>query len=98
MEYEIRVPKSAMPKRDPDHPCPCQFREFQIRDKEGEITLWLVDEGEAVHAGEVVCEGEVEKKTLEFVSPADGVLEKICLHEEDLFHQGDLIGVVKGGS
>lgn len=96
MKYDIRVPKSAMPKKDPDHPCPCQFREFQIRGKKGEITEWLVEEGGSVKKDQVVCEGEVEKKTLEFRSPADGILEKICLSEEDAFRQGDLLGIVRG--
>lgn len=96
MRYEIRVPKSAMPKKDPEHPCPCQFREFQIRDKKGEITEWLVDEGDTVKKGQIVCEGEVEKKTLEFASPADGILEKICLREESVFHRDDLLGIVRG--
>ena len=67
MEYEIRVPKSAMPKKDPDHPCPCQFREFQIREKKGEITEWLVEEGGSVKKGQVICEGEVEKKHWSFI-------------------------------
>ena len=33
MIVEIVVPDSLMPKKDPEHPCPCQFREFKIQDK-----------------------------------------------------------------
>ena len=93
MRMEIVVPQSAMPKKDPEHPCPCQFRQFQLKDKTGELT-WLVDIGKEVKKGQVVCEGEVEKKTLEFLSPCDGVLAEICIENEEEFSCGDILGYI----
>lgn len=94
MRVEMIVPKSAMPKKDPEHPCPCQFREFQIKEKTGELT-WLVGVGARVTKDQVLCEGEVEKKTLEFVSPCDGVLVEICIEDEEEFTSGDILGYIE---
>ena len=94
MRKAIIVPDSLMPKKDPEHPCPCQFREFQILEKKGEL-FWLVEKGEHVVRGQVICEGEIEKKTLEFPAPCDGVLAEICIEEEGVFHRGDILGYIE---
>lgn len=94
MLTKIIVPDSLFPKKDPEHPCPCQFREFKIEDKKGEI-FWLVDKGAQVKKGEVICEGEIEKKTLEFTAPCDGILKEICVENEDIFHRGDILGYIE---
>lgn len=90
---KIIVPESLMPKKDPVNPCPCQFREFKIQDKKGEL-FWLVDLGETVKEGQVICEGEIEKKTLEFVAPCDGTLVKKCIDDEGTFYRGDILGYI----
>lgn len=94
MRVEIIVPESAFPKKDPENPCPCQFRPFQIKDKKGEI-FWLVEKGERVCENQVICEGEVEKKTLEFLAPADGILSEICIADEENFRAGDILGFIE---
>lgn len=43
------------------------------------LTGWLLQEGEAVRAGQVVCEIETDKATVEITAPADGVLRKILV-------------------
>lgn len=94
MLVEIVVPDSLMPKKDPEHPCPCQFREFKMQDKQGEL-FWLVEVGETVHKGQVICEGEVEKKTLEFTAPCDGILKDKCIDDEEFFYYGDVLGHIE---
>lgn len=90
MRIEFRAPQSAMPKKDPENPCPCQFRLFQMKEKKGEM-YWLVDVGEKVEKDQVICEPEVEKKTVEFLSPVDGVIAEICVQDEETFCAGDLL-------
>jgi pyruvate/2-oxoglutarate dehydrogenase complex dihydrolipoamide acyltransferase (E2) component len=41
-------------------------------DLEGALSLWLVENGDVVSTGDVLCEVMVEKVTLEVVSPAAG--------------------------
>lgn len=94
MRVEVVVPQSAMPKKDPEHPCPCQFRQFQLKEKTGELT-WLVETGERVEKDQVICEGEVEKKTLEFLAPCDGVFVEKCLEDDEEFEAGEILGYVE---
>lgn len=95
MLVDIIVPDSAMPKKDPVNPCPCQFREFHIEEKTGEDLYWLVEIGELVAENQVVCEGEIEKKTLEFTAPCDGILAEKCISDESEFKRGDILGRVE---
>lgn len=94
MRIEIKVPESAMPKKDPENPCPCQFRPFQIKEKKGEI-FWLVSQGDKVEKDQIICEGEVEKKTIEFPAPESGILTEICIEDEETFRVGDILGYIE---
>lgn len=94
MRVEIKVPDSLMPKKDPVNPCPCQFREFKLQDKKGEL-FWLIEVGESVKEGQVICEGEVEKKTLEFTAPCDGLLAEKMIADEEYFYRGDILGYIE---
>ncbi|MCS7088603.1 MAG: 2-oxo acid dehydrogenase subunit E2 [Thermoflexales bacterium] len=46
---------------------------------EGTLAQWHKREGEAVHKGEVLFTFESEKSTLEYESPADGVLARVLV-------------------
>ncbi len=96
MRVEITVPPKAMPKKDPDNPCECQNREYHIRHKTGEI-FWLAKEGDYVEKDQVVCEGEIEKKTFEFRAPCSGTLAEICIFDEEEFAYGDVLGYIETG-
>lgn len=90
----ILVPNSALPKKDPVKPCPCQDKPVKLAYKTGTL-IWLKDIGDFVHKDEVICEGEVEKKALEFLSPSDGYLIKKCLNDDDEFSYGDILGYIR---
>jgi len=94
----ICVPKEAMSKKDPVNPCPCQSRPVKLTMKTG-IIKWLKNTGDIVQTGEVLCEGEVEKKALEFTAPCSGILTEICIPDDGKFTYGDLLGYIssKGG-
>ena len=40
---------------------------------------WIKNEGDDVNSGEVICEIETEKATVEIESPKDGILRKILI-------------------
>lgn len=90
----IFVPDVAMPKKDPIHPCPCQDRPVYLQYKSGTIQ-WLATVGDTVEKGQVICEGEVEKKALEFCAPCEGLLAELCLKNGDTFSAGDVLGYIE---
>ena len=94
MKQAIIVPNAAMPKKDPINPCPCQFIEVKLDYKTCQM-MWLVDLGERVEAGQVVCEGEVEKKALEFCAPCAGILVEKCFQDDEEFSAGDILGYIE---
>lgn len=94
MRIPITVPEQAYPKKDPENPCPCQFRPMKLKNREGTVA-WLKQLQDTVLKGEVVCEGEVEKKALEFAAPCGGTLAQICISDEDTFTYGDILGYIE---
>lgn len=62
---------------------------------DGEIVVanWVIDDGEQVDAGDLVCELMVTKATFEVAAPASGKLEQRKA-VEDVVTTGDLLGVI----
>lgn len=60
----------------------------------GVIARWNKKEGDPVASGDVLCEVETDKATMDYESPFDGVLLKILLGEGSGASVGDLIGIV----
>ena len=94
MRVPIVVPNSAMPKKDPVNPCECQNKPVYLEYKSA-LLMWTVPRGERVEEGQVICEGEVEKKALEFHAPASGILIEQCLDDDDEFTAGDILGYIE---
>ena len=90
----INVPDIAMPKKDLDNPCPCQDIPIKLKYKKG-IIFWCKDIGEFVEQNEVICEAEVEKKSLEILSPCKGILVGCSILDGDEFNVGDILGYVE---
>lgn len=62
--------------------------------KEGVVGKWLKKEGEKVTAGSPVVEIETDKATMEFESPASGVLLKILVGDSGTCDLGAAIAVI----
>ncbi len=60
----------------------------------GAVTLWLVDEGQHVAAGDIVVEITTEKITYQVEATVSGVVLKIVVEEGDDIPIGTLIGVI----
>jgi len=62
--------------------------------QEGTIIKWLKAEGDAVVQGDVLCEIETDKATMEFESPAEGTLLKIVAPAQTSVAIGGCIAVI----
>lgn len=90
----IIVEAEKMPKKDPAKTCKCMNEPVKLESKKGTL-FWVKQTGDTVKKGEVICEGEVEKKTVEFPAPCDGVLTQQCVGDGEVFTAGDILGYVR---
>ncbi|MBI5115259.1 2-oxo acid dehydrogenase subunit E2 [Candidatus Poribacteria bacterium] len=61
---------------------------------EGEIVLWLVEEGENVKQDQPLVQVETDKALVEIPSPRPGVVLKIMFHEGDIIKVGETLVVI----
>jgi pyruvate dehydrogenase E2 component (dihydrolipoyllysine-residue acetyltransferase) len=71
-------------------------REFKFPDvgegiTEGEIVRWLVKEGDAVKADQVIAEIETDKAVVEMPSPYSGTVLKLHFKEKDIVKVGQVL-------
>src|SRR3954462_9351945 len=64
---------------------------------EGTVTRWLKQEGEQVEVDEPLLEVSTDKVDTEIPSPADGVLTKILVAEDETVEVGAELAVIGGG-
>ena len=93
MKQAIIVEEEKMPRKDPKRTCKCMDEPVKLAAKKGALT-WVKDVGESVKEGELICEGEVEKKVVEFFAPCGGVLVEQCIQDDEIFTAGDVLGYI----
>ncbi len=59
------------------------------------VEKWLVAEGDRVDAGQVVANAMLIKASLEVVTPARGVIERILVGEEETFARGQPLATLR---
>ncbi|ELZ58384.1 dihydrolipoamide S-acyltransferase [Haloferax sp. ATCC BAA-646] len=64
--------------------------------KSGELSAWLVSEGDEVTEGEPIAEIESEKTTAEIDAKEDGVLRRVVLAEGESTAPGGALAIVAG--
>lgn len=94
MRKPISVPGKMMPTPDPVDPCPCQFKPVRLYYKQMQI-FWSVKEGQQVERDQILCSGEIEKKTLDIRSPYAGTLCEICAGDGSEVTADDVIGYIE---
>ncbi len=92
--YEIRVPEKAFPQNKEGKDCECMSREYLLTYKKGRLH-WLCAPGDTVIKGQLLCEAEIEKRTFEVLSPADGILAEQRVAEGERFACTDVIGIIQ---
>lgn len=94
MKQPIIVPDQIMPKPMPWRNCQCMKEPIDLAAKKGTLT-WLKEVGESVTEGEVICEGEADKKTVEITAPCSGRLIERTIEDECVFRAGDVLGYIE---
>lgn len=61
---------------------------------EGEVVLWLVEEGEEVEKDQPIVQIETDKAVVEIPSPVEGVILRIFFHEGDIIKVGEILVVI----
>lgn len=74
--------------------CECEKNPLDMQDKEGRI-FWLAGLDDWVEEGEIICEGEVQKTTIQIPAPCSGRIEEICLEDGEVFRLGDVLGYIE---
>jgi pyruvate/2-oxoglutarate dehydrogenase complex dihydrolipoamide acyltransferase (E2) component len=64
-------------------------------EEEGYVANWFVREGATVEAGDVLCEIQVEKVSVDVTAPVDGELDEVVLGEDAEFRRGDVLAYVR---
>ena len=62
--------------------------------EEGSIVTWQKSEGETIASGDVICEVETDKATMDYESTQEGTLLKIVRPEGSSAQVGDVIGIL----
>ena len=92
-KVEIVVPAVAVPKTG-TYACACQKNGIKLDGKVAQI-FWVANRNDPVQCGEVLCELEVQKTTMEIKSPCDGRLEEICIEDGGHCHVGSILGYIR---
>lgn len=64
-------------------------------ENEGVVVNWFLSEGSRVEEGDVLCEFQVEKVSIDVPAPVSGTLDGIALEEDDEFERGDTLAWIR---
>lgn len=64
-------------------------------EEEGFVANWFVREGATVEAGDVLCEIQVEKVSVDVLAPVDGELVEVVLGEDAEFRRGETLAYIR---
>lgn len=62
---------------------------------EGKLAKWFKKEGDQINEGDIVCEVETDKTTMEIPSTTNGILKKIIVKESETVEVGTKLGIVE---
>lgn len=93
-QIPILAEDEKMPRKEPGRTCQCMNEPVNLQTKKG-VLMWIKKEGDPVREGELICEGEVEKKVVEFLAPCGGVLSQRCIGDGEVFQAGSLLGYIE---
>ncbi len=62
---------------------------------EGKVLKWLKQVGDQVTDGDVLCEVETDKSTMEVPTTIDGTIKEIRVKEGDIVPVGTILAIVE---
>ena len=60
-------------------------------DEEGQVQAWLVDEGDHVQAGQLICKASLHQEVIDVAAPQEGVVEQIAVASGERFGPGYIL-------
>ena len=64
-------------------------------EEEGYVANWFVRKGATVEAGDVLCEIQIEKVSIDVTAPADGELVEVTCPDDAEFRRGETLGYLR---
>lgn len=62
---------------------------------EGKLAKWFKKVGDKIIEGDILCEVESDKTTMEIPSTTDGVLKEIVVQENETVAVGAILGILE---
>tara|TARA_B100002049_G_scaffold231258_1_gene208928 strand:- start:545 stop:772 length:228 start_codon:yes stop_codon:yes gene_type:complete len=62
---------------------------------EGKLAKWFKKTGDQINEGDILCEVESDKTTMEIPSTIDGILKEIIVQENETVAVGAILGIIE---
>ena len=62
---------------------------------EGKLAKWFKKTGDKINEGDILCEVESDKTTMEIPSTTDGILKEIVVQENETVAVGAILGILE---
>ena len=62
---------------------------------EGKLAKWFKKTGDQINEGDILCEVESDKTTMEIPSTINGILKEIIVQENETVAVGALLGIIE---
>ena len=62
---------------------------------EGKLAKWFKKIGDKINEGDILCEVESDKTTMEIPSTTDGILKEIVVQENETVAVGAILGILE---
>jgi pyruvate/2-oxoglutarate dehydrogenase complex dihydrolipoamide acyltransferase (E2) component len=69
-----------------------------VRDRTARLSVWLVDDGSEVTAGDRLVEILIGSATVDLPAPASGILRQARIAEDEPVATGQVLGVIEEAS
>ena len=62
---------------------------------EGKLTKWFKKAGDQINEGDILCEVETDKTTMEIPSTTNGILKETIVQENETVAVGAILGIIE---
>ena len=62
---------------------------------EGKLAKWFKKVGDQINEGDILCEVETDKTTMEIPSTINGILKEIIVQENETVAVGTILGIIE---
>jgi len=62
---------------------------------EGKLAKWFKNVGDQINEGDILCEVETDKTTMEIPSTINGIFKEIIVQENETVAVGAILGIIE---